>query len=163
MMYGKYLISAIFLGISMTIFAQEINFDDLQRPGSELSRTATISGLAAEGLRYRDQFIGNDDVRIEEANQARSRYSSSSSSSSSGSSSSSNQSVSKSSQKSKTFICEIYCESASGPRISREFNGANKDEVVRYVGDNADRICNSSGVSKRASGRSFSASQCREK
>ncbi len=78
--------------VSISNYAQDINFDDLQRSGSPLAKNVSINGLAAEGLRYRDQFIRNDDVRVEEYNQALSRYSSSSSSSSGSSSSSSSSS-----------------------------------------------------------------------
>ena len=92
------------------------------------------------------------------ASSGSSRYSGSSLSDSS-----SGQPSAKSSPKNKTFVCEIYCESRNDPRISREFGGSSRDEVARYIDANADSICKNSGISNKASGIHFSASQCREK
>lgn len=148
--------------VSISNYAQDINFDDLQRSGSPLAKIVSINGLAAEGLRYRDQFIRNDDVRVEEYNQALSRYSSSSSSSS-GSSSSSSSSSSNSQKGSglKVFQCKIYCKSASGPTTYKKVQAASRREAAKMVGDNADQICANDGKSY-ASSRDFPESQCSE-
>ena len=62
----------------------------------------------------------------------------------------------------KKFICSIYCLGPSGPRIEREFSGPDRDTVAREIGNNADSVCQGSGYN-RASGKAFSASQCRAK
>jgi hypothetical protein len=110
-----------------------------------------------------DTHKSDDDLHrridnIHQINQNLRSYSSSSSNSSNTSSNSSS-----AAQKStKTFLCEIYCESASGPRITREVKAANRHEAATYMGDNANEICRGTGFSK-ASGRNFPDGQCREK
>ena len=142
--------------VSISNYAQDINFDDLQRSGSPLAKIVSINGLAAEGLRYRDQFIRNDDVRVEEYNQALSRYSSSSSSGSGSSSSSSSSSSNGNSRSSSS-----YCKSATGPTIYKKVQAASRREAAKMVGDNADQICANDGKSY-ASSRDFPESQCSE-
>lgn len=64
---------------------QDINFDDLQRPGPALVQSKSISGLVSEGNSYMRQFSETDSARIEARRQASASYSSSSSSSGSNS------------------------------------------------------------------------------
>lgn len=84
-------LASLFISMQLAT-AQEINFDDLQRPGIPLVQSKTIGGLASEGSSYMRQFSETDSARIEAARQARASYSSSSGSSTSSSSSSSNNS-----------------------------------------------------------------------
>lgn len=60
MMPTKCLCHVVLAVFPLFLSAQEINFDDLQRVGSELSQTTTISGLAKEGAKYHDQFLAGD-------------------------------------------------------------------------------------------------------
>ena len=145
------------------LFSQDINFKDLSRSGPPVIKRYSVDGIEADGREYLLKFDGVDSARVDTRNANIDAARASGSSETSSSRSTSSQSPSKSSQKNKTFICEIFCESINGPRISRELSGASRDEVAKYVGSNADRICNASGVSKRASAVSLSPSQCREK
>lgn len=47
-------------------FAQDINFDDLRRPGPGLRATATVGGVAKEGHDFVGRFNEVDRVRLEE-------------------------------------------------------------------------------------------------
>ncbi|WP_300441879.1 hypothetical protein [Zoogloea sp.] len=149
--------------VPLSAVAQEINFADLQRPGSGLSRSATVPGLGKEGASFISRFSEVDSGRLEDLRRSRAAAASSSSYSSSGSSSSqSSKSSASSAPKNKTFVCSIYCNSSSGPLITREFSGPDRAAVARMIDDNAHTICRNSGMS-RASSSSFDPSQCREK
>ena len=145
------------------LFSQDINFKDLSRSGPPVIKRYSVDGIEADGREYLLKFDGVDSARVDTRNANIDAARASGSSETSSSRSTSSQSPSKSSQKNKNFICEIFCESTKGPRISRELSGASRDEVAKYVDGNAHRICNESGVSKRASAVSLSPSQCREK
>lgn len=86
------MIAFVLFNVSQIAFAQDINFDDLQRPGPGLVQSKSVGGLASEGSTYMRQFSETDSARIEAARQARASYSSSSSSSSGSSSSNSSSS-----------------------------------------------------------------------
>ena len=148
--------------VPLSAVAQEINFADLQRPGSGLSRSATVPGLGKEGASFISRFSEVDSGRLEDLRRSRAAAASSSSYSSSGSSSSQSSKSSASSPKNKTFVCSIYCNSSSGPLITREFSGPDRAAVARMIDDNAHTICRNSGMS-RASSSSFDPSQCRKK
>lgn len=135
--------------------AEDINFSDLQRPGVGLSRSASVPGLASEGASFIGRFSEVDSGRVEDLRHSRSAASTSSSSTSSSSSQ-------KSAPSNKTFVCRIYCNSGSGPQITREFSGLNREAVARMIDDNSHSICRDSGMS-RSSNIRFDASQCREK
>lgn len=145
------------------LFSQEINFKDLSRAGPPVVKRYSVDGIEADGREYLLKFDGVDSARVDTRNASIEAARGSGSSEYSSSRSTTSQSSSKASPKNKTFICEIFCVTGTGPRISREFSGASRDEVAKYAGNNADRICNESGVSKKASTISFSPSQCREK
>ncbi len=57
---AKYLCHVVLAIFPLFLSAQEINFDDLQRGGGDLSRTVTITGLAKEGAKYHEQFLAGD-------------------------------------------------------------------------------------------------------
>ena len=135
--------------------AEDINFSDLQRPGSGLSRSAIVTGLASEGANFIGRFSEVDSRRVEDLRHSQSAAITSSSSASTASSQ-------KSDSPSKTFICRIYCNSGSGPQITREFSGPNREAVARMIDENSHNICRDSGFSRSSSIR-FDASQCREK
>jgi hypothetical protein len=149
------------LGLGLLAHSQEINFKDLTRTGIPVVKRFTVEGVERDGREYLAKFDGVDTDRVDEARSRASSYSSSSSSSSNSSSTSSNSS-SATQKSTKTFLCEIYCESALGSRITREVKAANRHEAATYMGDNANEICRGTGFSK-ASGRSFPDGQCREK
>ena len=156
------LIGCIFFQYS-TSFSQDINFKDLSRTGPVIVKRYSIDGIEADGRAYLMKFDGVDSARVAVRNANIDAARSSGSSGSSSRDSSSGQSSAKSSPKNKTFVCEIYCKSGTGPRISRELSGSSRDEVARYIDANADGICKNSGISNKASGIHFSASQCKEK
>lgn len=56
----KYMCHVVLAIFPLFLCAQEINFDDLQRGGGELSRTVTVTGLAKEGAKYHEQFLMGD-------------------------------------------------------------------------------------------------------
>lgn len=159
-MIGR-LVGCVVLALaSLPALADDINFSDLQRPGGGLSRSAVVPGLAAEGASFVSRFSEVDTSRVEDLRRSRAAaasYSSRSSSSSSASSSSK-----KSAPSNKTFICTIYCVSASGPKVQHEVKASSKAEAARYMSNNSDQICKSDGLGK-ASSASFSENQCREK
>ena len=156
------LISCLFFQYSIS-FSQDINFKDLSRTGPAVVKRYIVDGIEADGRAYLLKFDGVDSDRVAVRNAEIDARRSSGASGSTSRDSSSGQPSAKPSQKNKMFVCEIYCESRNGPRISREFNGSSKDEVARYIDANADSICKNSGVSKKASDIRFSASQCKEK
>ncbi len=164
-MIGR-LVGCVVLGLAAlpVVAAEDINFSDLQRPGAGLSRSAVVPGLAKEGASFVSRFNDVDSARVEDLRRARAAaasYSSSSSSSSSLSSSSSSSSQ-KSAPSNKTFVCRIYCNSSSGPQITREFTGPDRATVARMIDDNGHTICRDSGMARASSSR-FDPSQCREK
>jgi hypothetical protein len=77
-------------------WAQDINFEDLQRPGPGLSQTLTVSGLGKEGQELIQRFSEIDSGRVEASRQARSSSSGSSASSAESSESSSSSGTSSS-------------------------------------------------------------------
>ncbi len=62
----------------------------------------------------------------------------------------------------KSFVCTIYCNSASGPTIRRETMAKSRAEAARILGDQADSLCRGDGHA-RASSLSLPERQCREK
>lgn len=135
-----------------------INFQDLARPGPPVIKRYTVTGLEADGRSYLAKFDGVDTERIE----ARRAMMSSGSGQSSSSSSSSYGGTKTESPKAKTFVCTIYCQSSSGPTINREVKAASRREAAQFMGANADQICRGTGFD-RASARAFPENQCRER
>ncbi|WP_334277824.1 hypothetical protein [Roseateles microcysteis] len=131
-----------------------LDFDDLARAGLNPSTTFRAQGVSTRVNELVDGFGRGHNVERE----ARSSSGNTSSPSSSSGSSSST-SAGKGSAP-KTFVCTIYCNSASGPRIEREFKGPDRETVARMIDENADQICRGTGFSK-ASGSRFNPSQCR--
>ena len=62
----------------------------------------------------------------------------------------------------KTFVCTIYCNSASGPTIRRETLAKSRADAAKILGDQADSLCRVDGHA-RASSLSLPERQCREK
>lgn len=116
-----------------SILAQDINFDDLQRVGSGLIISKTVSGLASEGSNYMKQFTETDGARIEARRQAAASYASSSSSSSSGSSGGGN------------WTCQFSCLAAlytgTGHKYSLTVSASNEDKAWENMNKRADEIC----------------------
>lgn len=61
----------------------------------------------------------------------------------------------------KRFSCKIYCNSASGPTIRREFVAANRKAAASQAEEAANSLCRQDGY-KGSSSASFSESQCSE-
>lgn len=61
----------------------------------------------------------------------------------------------------KRFSCKIYCNSASGPTIRREFAAANRKAAATQAEEAANSLCRQDGY-KGSSSDSFSESQCSE-
>jgi hypothetical protein len=61
-----YSAAAPLLIVSATSFAQDINFDDLRRPGPGLRAAATVAGVAKEGHDFVARFNEVDRGRLEE-------------------------------------------------------------------------------------------------
>ncbi len=79
----KIIVYCCILLFSTALKSQEINFDDLSRMGSGLSKAVTISGLAKDANFYKQSFIEKDTSRIE-ARKETARSNSSSNDSNSG-------------------------------------------------------------------------------
>jgi hypothetical protein len=142
----------------------EINFDDLQRQGAELSKTVVIPQISKEADSYMRDFIGSDTVRTEERN-ARSSYSgsgSSGTSSSDNSTSSSNSSSKNNSRTSKNFSCHVYCKSVNGPVTWIDVSAESRRAAADYIDSHGHEICRESGYSNASNSR-FKESQCAEK
>lgn len=139
--------------LAQTPAEKPLNFEDLARTGLNPTPSFRAQGVAHQVNELVDGFGRSHNVERD------ARRSSSNSSSSSSSSSSTN--AGKSSAQ-KTFVCTIYCNSSSGPRIEREFKGPDRDAVARMIDENADSICRGTGFSKASSSR-FNPSQCRAK
>lgn len=134
-----------------------LNFDDLARPGLNPS-----SSFRAQGVAHQVNELVDGLGRAHNVEREASRGSSSSSGTSSSSTSSSSSTGSGKSGAQKTFVCTIYCNSSSGPRIEREFTGPDREAVARMIDENSHSICRGSGFAKSSSSK-FNPSQCRAK
>ena len=59
----------------------------------------------------------------------------------------------------KRFVCRIYCKSAAGPVILREFNAATRRDAAQQAGDAANQLCANAGHGS-ASSLALPESQC---
>lgn len=57
------------------------------------------------------------------------------------------------------YTCKIYCKSASGPSVERDFRAGSRREAAQLAGDGADAICQRAGH-VMASARALPESQC---
>jgi hypothetical protein len=138
-----------------------IDIDGLLSTDSE-GKKFTFVGSGIGGQVF-DEVAYHSRTHNAEMSQARPTTSSPSSKSSTGS----NESVSQAPAKNKpvgdkVFVCKIYCKSAGGPSINREFKAPSKSIAAKQAGDQAGAFCAESG-NKTASNVSFSESQCYEK
>lgn len=143
--------------LAQTPADKPLNFDDLARAG--LNPT---SSFRAQGVAHQVNELVDGLGRSHNVEREASRRSSSSSGSSSSSSSSSSSTSSSKSGAQRTFVCTIYCNSSSGPRIEREFTGPDREAVARMIDENSHSICRGSGFAKSSSSK-FNPSQCRQK
>jgi len=142
-------------------WAQEINFSDLKREGSPVVKRYVVSGVANDGRSYLEHFDGIDRNRVQAYRAAAAQAAANRAAESRNSVSSSSKSAPPP-KAPKTFSCYIYCNSGGGPTTSRDVQAASRSEAAKYMGDNADQICQNSGY-RRASSISFPESQCRER
>jgi hypothetical protein len=162
---------AMSASLSISLSAQPskpVDFSDLTRGSSTSTRTFPVEGIRDESFKYLRNFAGSDDEAragiARRASEARSNPSpTGSSGSSSSSSSSSRESVApaKAAPAEKVYVCTIYCNSASGPTITRKFSVKTRSEAAKQAGDQADQYCQAAGYA-RSSSRSFPENQCRE-
>jgi hypothetical protein len=66
----EFILLATLLPSSMAASAQDINFDDLRRPGPGLRATATVAGVSKEGYDFMARFNEVDRGRLEERRSA---------------------------------------------------------------------------------------------
>jgi gas vesicle protein len=138
-------------------FAQvRYSFQSLANMDTTSAQTFTISGVLEAAQAVSNELTQNARSNASAYREKLNSYSSSSSSS--GADTSSKQKTSSA----KTYICTIYCKSGSGPTTTREITAASRRAAADIAGDNANQICQSSGLSY-ASSRSFPENQCREK
>jgi hypothetical protein len=64
--------------------------------------------------------------------------------------------------KAKVFECRIYCKSAAGPTITRNFEAVSRKDAAKMAGDRANEFCAQDGKS-HASPVALAESQCRER
>jgi hypothetical protein len=149
------------------VYCQDINFDDLRRGASKpLVQSVVVPGLGEQADRYMGQFSEVDRSRSEARAEARRRYAESASTYSAGTESSGGSGFGRDSGKRQSDVriwrCKVYCKSAGGPITWKEVPAKTRGDAARWVGDNADAICNADGNSY-ASSKEFSAGQCSEK
>lgn len=138
---------------------QWIDFEDLRNTSDQRTHAVTIDGYIYRVSAQNDRMVSDETARTNERDSLQ-RYSHTDSSSSQ--SSTTNQSKNQNSPSKKMFKCKVYCKSAGGPITWYEIAANNRSEAAKWVGDNANAICNSDGNSY-ASRHSFSESQCHEK
>jgi hypothetical protein len=159
-MFRIFLSFAVLLSLATSAIAQTVQLENLRANSGVGTKRFTEFGVKQAFTEVAVPIVERYDVDAMRTIRARNESASTASAqpsprpdrSDSGASSNSN----------KTFVCKIYCESASGPPIYREFSGKNREEVARTVGDNANSICKGGGFSK-SSNRSFDPSQCTAK
>lgn len=150
-------------GMCAQALAQDINFRDLSRQGRPVIKRYVVEGILADGREYLEKFDGIDTSRVQASRAAAAQAAAYQAEQSRNNSSNASSKASVSSTKSmKTYACVIYCNSASGPKITREVSAATRSEAAKYMGDNADSICKNTGY-QRSSSHSFAESQCRER
>lgn len=154
-------ISLLFLSASLANAAKndEINFDDLQRSGGELSKTVTIPKISSEANTYMRHYLDDDSARIEKLNALRGSgndYSSDSSNSNS------TTSLKSSSTSSKNFSCHVYCKSVNGPVTWIDVSAESRRGAADYIDSHGHEICKDSGYGNASNSR-FKESQCKEK
>lgn len=142
-------------------WAQEINFSDLKREGRPVVKRYVVAGVANDGRSYLEHFDGVDRGRVQAYRAAAAQAAASRAAENRNSTSSSSKS-SPPPKVAKTFSCYIYCNSGGGPITNRDVQAASRSEAAKFMGDNADQICQNSGY-RRASSISFPESQCRER
>jgi hypothetical protein len=139
--------------------SKTVDFSDLTSAGASSTRTFSVDGIRDESFKHLRSFAASDsDAREGIARRASERRASSNSNSTSSRESTP---PPKAVPAEKVFVCTIYCNSASGPTISRRFSVKTRSEAAKQAGDQADQFCRADGYAK-SSGRTFPESQCRE-
>lgn len=147
----------------MNAQAQDINFKDLSREGRPVTKRYVVEGIAADGREYLTHFDGVDASRVQAsraaAAQAATYQAEQSRNNATSAASKSNAPTAKSA---KTYACVIYCNSSSGPKITREVTATSRREAAKLIGNNADSLCKNTGY-QHASSVTFPEDQCRER
>lgn len=92
--------------VAASVEAQDLNFNDLKRPGKPLVKSYTIQGVGSEGNRYIRNFNEVDSSRVSVKEASRSASSSGVSASTSTSTSTSSKNVS---EPNGNFECKFVC------------------------------------------------------
>jgi hypothetical protein len=62
----------------------------------------------------------------------------------------------------RTWICQVFCKSSTGPVVTHTVQAKNRSEAAKYMDRVANQVCRDHGLSF-ASGLSFPEKQCSEK
>lgn len=159
----KIIVFFLYLCLTPLIWAAEqYDFDKLLMNASTEKGPFIVSGAAQNATEALSRFAEIDSLRADEYIRRARAPSSEMSVSSSSSSSSSSDKKSPLAASQKTFVCKIYCESASGPVIYRDFSAADRSDAARQAADVVHKACKSSGFSKASNVR-FDPAQCSAK